>query len=276
MESMQQSLPALTDSSTIDNETISKTNGAKGQTGNSGSIVVVGGEAVHIDSLGPIIINTDGTVSRITNWMEMSDIEKNRALRMVSKRNKKRRTAATDAADTTVKDREHVHRVIDGIGNVFIRLAEPSKDLQHSGAICDMVNAAYSWGEQGMWNDGFQRTTKAEVEYLIKNNNLLLVLCPNESGGGKDFLVAGSACVRRLKEDSVGVVGMLAVQKKYLKKGLGKMLMDAAENWARSLAFEAIQLELLTPRGWDHPQKVLLKAWYTKIGFEEERREDFS
>jgi hypothetical protein len=46
--------------------------------------------SVSLDSLGPVVVNEDGTISRITNWHEMTDIEKNNILRILPKRNEKR------------------------------------------------------------------------------------------------------------------------------------------------------------------------------------------
>lgn len=46
--------------------------------------------AVKLDNLGPIIINTDGSMSRIPNWLEMPEDEKIKTVRLVSKRNKSR------------------------------------------------------------------------------------------------------------------------------------------------------------------------------------------
>jgi len=53
--------------------------------------VNVGGEPVSIDALGPLVINVDGTLSRITNWNEMTPDEQSRTIRIIGKRNRKRR-----------------------------------------------------------------------------------------------------------------------------------------------------------------------------------------
>ncbi|KAJ1031333.1 hypothetical protein NDA18_002549 [Ustilago nuda] len=45
---------------------------------------------IKLDHLGPMIVNSDGTISRIANWQNMSDIEKERSLRLLSKRNNAR------------------------------------------------------------------------------------------------------------------------------------------------------------------------------------------
>lgn len=43
-----------------------------------------------MDEWGPIVVNVDGTMSRISNWQEMSEIEKKNTLRILGKRNKSR------------------------------------------------------------------------------------------------------------------------------------------------------------------------------------------
>ena len=48
------------------------------------------GETLSFASLGPIIINTDGTTRRIANWDTMSDKEQAVALRRIGKRNQER------------------------------------------------------------------------------------------------------------------------------------------------------------------------------------------
>ena len=55
--------------------------------------IQVGGENVKLDNLGPIIVNTDGSLSRIPNWANLSDIERDRSLRLIAARNKRRTEA---------------------------------------------------------------------------------------------------------------------------------------------------------------------------------------
>ncbi|KAF1349090.1 hypothetical protein BDV97DRAFT_279757, partial [Delphinella strobiligena] len=45
---------------------------------------------ISFDHLGPIVVNTDGTMSRITNWDKMAPIEKENTMRILGKRNKSR------------------------------------------------------------------------------------------------------------------------------------------------------------------------------------------
>ncbi|KAF9444949.1 hypothetical protein P691DRAFT_619346, partial [Macrolepiota fuliginosa MF-IS2] len=51
--------------------------------------IVVDGTAVElVDELGPMVVNTDGTLSRIANWPEMTPDERARIVRVLGKRNK--------------------------------------------------------------------------------------------------------------------------------------------------------------------------------------------
>ena len=50
-------------------------------------------------SLGPAVVNKDGTLSRITNWHTMTAEEQDTALRLVARRNAARRAALSGAAD---------------------------------------------------------------------------------------------------------------------------------------------------------------------------------
>ncbi len=50
----------------------------------------VNGQAVKLDHLGPLVVNKDGTLSRIANWEQMAEIEKQNTLRILGKRNQLR------------------------------------------------------------------------------------------------------------------------------------------------------------------------------------------
>lgn len=59
-----------------------------------------GDASIKLDHLGPMVVNVDGTMSRISNWDKMVDIEKKNTLRIIAKRNRERLDAlrAKDAA----------------------------------------------------------------------------------------------------------------------------------------------------------------------------------
>lgn len=55
------------------------------------------GSTVTLDHLGPMVVNTDGTLSRISNWEQMTEIEKKNTMRILGKRNKQRLEAVRAA-----------------------------------------------------------------------------------------------------------------------------------------------------------------------------------
>ncbi|KAK7472777.1 hypothetical protein VKT23_000885 [Stygiomarasmius scandens] len=50
----------------------------------------VDSESIKLDALGPMVVNSDGTLSRIANWPNMTDAEKQRTLRVLGARNQLR------------------------------------------------------------------------------------------------------------------------------------------------------------------------------------------
>jgi hypothetical protein len=56
------------------------------------------GQPVVLDHLGPVVVNTDGTLARIANWPEMSEHEQKVSLRRIAKRNVERLQALNHPA----------------------------------------------------------------------------------------------------------------------------------------------------------------------------------
>merc|ERR1711959_252850 len=50
----------------------------------------VGGDAVALESVGPLVVGVDGSLSRIQNWSLMNQTERDAAFRLLGKRNKAR------------------------------------------------------------------------------------------------------------------------------------------------------------------------------------------
>lgn len=55
------------------------------------------GTTVKLDALGPLVVNVDGTMSRISNWDRMAEIERQNTLRIIGKRNQQRLAALREA-----------------------------------------------------------------------------------------------------------------------------------------------------------------------------------
>ena len=59
-------------------------------TGDPTQVTVNGGSVSLEDEMGPLVVNENGTLSRIANWAEMTPIERERTVRILGKRNKLR------------------------------------------------------------------------------------------------------------------------------------------------------------------------------------------
>lgn len=58
--------------------------------GNNVQTLEVDGKPISLDHLGPLVVHKDGTMSRISNWGEMAEIERQNTLRILVKRNQVR------------------------------------------------------------------------------------------------------------------------------------------------------------------------------------------
>ena len=76
--------------------------------------------------------------------------------------------------------------------------------------------------------------------------------------------VVGSIRLHDVTADT-GEFGMLVAAPDQRGTGVGRALV-ASPKWARPQNAE-MQLELLVPRGWSHPGKEFLQAWYARIGY---------
>jgi len=55
---------------------------------------------VKLDDLGPMVVNTDGSLSRVANWEQMTEIERERFKKIVLARNAARLKALREKAET--------------------------------------------------------------------------------------------------------------------------------------------------------------------------------
>ena len=126
-----------------------------------------------------------------------------------------------------------------------------------------IVNAAYTTGETGMWEPGWQRVTDARMRELVAAGEIAVAWQDNRPVG----------CVRvhRLDDDAA-LFGMLSVDPAAHGTGLGRALIAFAE---AAFDVSAMELELLIPRGAPHPSKVRLHEWYTRLGYRQVGRRDF-
>jgi GNAT superfamily N-acetyltransferase len=124
--------------------------------------------------------------------------------------------------------------------------------------LVDLVNAAYAAGEAGLWLEGTERTTRGEVAGLIRRGQTVVARLGSR--------LAGCACLRP-RDVRTAELGFVCAAPDHWGSGLGRKLVRFAEELARSRGVETMQLELLVPRGWVHPDKDRLRAWYERLGY---------
>jgi GNAT superfamily N-acetyltransferase len=136
--------------------------------------------------------------------------------------------------------------------------AGTSDDATLMEAIAELVNKVYAVAEDGLWIDGAARTTVDEVADMTRAEEIAVARV--------DGRVVGCVRVQRLDE-STGEFGMLAADSAHRGLGVGRELVRFVERKCRAEGLPAMRLELLVPRGWSHPTKQFLDAWYTRLGY---------
>ncbi len=133
-----------------------------------------------------------------------------------------------------------------------------ANDLALVPALVDLINEVYRIEEGVFWKGEYLRTNAGELEQLLRRGRLLLA----EYNGA----VVGSIKVALLNRTTAGF-GMLVASPEHRGKGIGSLLVRAAEQWAKAQERSQMQLELLTPVEGTHPGKEVLRTWYTRIGY---------
>ena len=135
-------------------------------------------------------------------------------------------------------------------------LAEPDSRL--ADRLARLVNEVYGATESGLWQAGMTRTTPAEIAGLIAAGQIAVAVRGGEPVGCVQVHDVAAA---------TGEFGMLAASPQHRGSGVGRTLVEFAERRGRERGLRAMRLELLVPRGWRHPHKEFLKAWYERLGY---------
>lgn len=124
--------------------------------------------------------------------------------------------------------------------------------------LADLVNDVYAVAEEGLWVDGATRTSAAEVADFTQAGEIAVAV--------QGERLIGCARIQRLDEN-MSEFGMLAVAPSHRSLGIGRELVQFAEQRGRDIGCDTMQLELLVPRGWKHPSKEFLAQWYERMGY---------
>ena len=143
---------------------------------------------------------------------------------------------------------------------IAIRLLEAadSRDARLVDHLTGLINDVYEVAESGLWRDGTTRTTASELAELIRAQQIAVATRHDQ--------IAGAVRIHDVGDDA-SEFGMLVATPEHRSTGVGRALVAFAEQRSHERGLRTMQLELLLPRTWQHPNKEFLKAWYDRIGY---------
>ncbi len=142
--------------------------------------------------------------------------------------------------------------------NTIKTLIPSQLDEDQVGFLVSMINQIYLESEADLWKEEHERTSKERLTEIVEKGELLMAVAGNEIYG----------CIHlEPMDENMSKFKMLVANPKHKGKGIGSILVDFAEREARKNGKIKMQLELLVPTEFQHPDKVFLNAWYTRIGY---------
>lgn len=138
-----------------------------------------------------------------------------------------------------------------------------SNKIEH---LCKLINDAYQKAEEGIISSQSKRIFPENLSELLRTQSLLLA--------EKNNIIVG--CIEvKIVEEGIGQFSMVVSDENLRGRGIGGQLIKAAENWALERGCHTMSLCLLTPSEWKQPHKEFLKAWYERLGYQPQFKQEF-
>ncbi|KAG6017778.1 hypothetical protein E4U54_003383 [Claviceps lovelessii] len=162
--------------------------------------------------------------------------------------------------------------------------ASAANDAPSVTSLARIVNDAYEEVEADIFLAGYRRTDEAQIVKLIQEGCLAIAYLPvddkppshaaKSTNSTNPTSLSRASCVKPVgclfvKQISaqLGNFGMLAVESQYRGRGLGRAMIDFAENHCREKGCTAMQMELLVPTSFAHAVKLRMQDWYQRLGY---------
>ncbi|RKU49188.1 hypothetical protein DL546_008876 [Coniochaeta pulveracea] len=136
--------------------------------------------------------------------------------------------------------------------------------------ITQSINAIYLSAEAEFWTEDFIRTNTSQVQDFIRSGHLALAWRAN-SDQSNPHDIMGCVYVKAAR----GEFGMLCCDPNARGTGVGRKLLQFAEDDVRRKGGKVMRLEVLQGKGWANEFKQQLEDWYVRNGYVLERVEAF-
>lgn len=131
----------------------------------------------------------------------------------------------------------------------------------------EILRIAYALTEIEVWGENYVRINFDEYNELIEKDEILVAYHEGEVVGGIHHYP---------RPGNMHSFSLLCADFDKSGLGIGRMLVDAVENHARENGAEAIQLEILRPKGIEVPFKKRISDWYQRMGYNYTHSQNFA
>lgn len=118
---------------------------------------------------------------------------------------------------------------------------------------------AYAITEARIWGENYQRMSRQDFSAVIEKGELI--------GAWIDGQPVGSIHTYRISENTFAF-GLFSVDFHFKGLGIGRKLIQEAENKAREEGAHFMELEILRPENETLKFKTILHDWYQRLGYE--------
>lgn len=122
----------------------------------------------------------------------------------------------------------------------------------------DILIHAYAETEVEVWGENYVRIGKDEFREIIGRGEFY--------GAFIEGRIVGSVRVYK-KDNETYSFGLLSADFDLKGQGIGKALVDHIERFALDQGAKFMDLEILRPIAIEVPFKIVLKNWYSKLGY---------
>ncbi|KAK7429805.1 hypothetical protein QQZ08_003650 [Neonectria magnoliae] len=145
---------------------------------------------------------------------------------------------------------------------ISIKFPSPdsANDASLTSTLATIVNTVYNWAEGDIFLPSYERTSSTEIAQLLRHGHLAVAYLNSTDEP------VGCVLVKLLSPER-GDFGMLALDEQHRGAGLGRLMVDFAEDECRRRGCSIMQLELIVPTTYQHAGKQRMEGWYTRMGY---------